>query len=674
MRAPLYLGRPVFDPKPFTRLDPVALADDGCWHIPSNWTSIFPSEGRVFSPHLSGFVEGDLFAFGTEPNQRIDAGPDHLLVVETKQVMEVLDFRAFDPEVARRRLVEEGLTNIIPGTEAVVAALPDHLCVVVRMIKHPTRDVWVADMHGLEQLVKYAFDVRLFDGDLIKDHWISVPGITVGPAMGGTNWCPDCDLLEFVMKRLRKTVPQGHGMITRAQISHFVAYLAQAELLPSSSGDLNPLLDRFKSFIQKVQMNLATVAELVDIVCALEPVAERLEAELARRRVELEQQTRKELETHIRAELQPEIDTLSAERKRLVSEVEQGREGILKIQAYSKTMRNALVRDLLEVLEQLGQAPPNAECTVQELTKRLGASLKDQNSVFEALASSAPPWATPTYADSPPSDWTTFSESLKSTAWRHGYAAEDLMLADIAARAGELVVLSDDHYDFVSCYADLVCAGDLVRHVLDPAVVNLDDLWFQPGSERSTAFRRAWSLAQFDQDRFRIVLLDGINRTPMDLWVPTLLDILKDGRRPANLLVFGTFGSSFLDGKRVWLGMEKVVAALCPERSSDLPFQIRACASGKETPRTRFDAAMVPVPSRTEMRDVLDSWEGRFDADAQTRMLAFYRAGRPLSTELETEAWAAALAEVDDPSCDGNAMARLNKGRTWLHNLLTNQD
>lgn len=232
----LYLGRPAFDPKPYTRLEPVAQAMDGGWQVYQDFTEVLPKEGRVFAPRLPGFSSRSLLAFSAETNSKNDQERDLYILAQQWGIQEVLDFRSVEVEAARRQLVELGLQQLLFGTDVVVAALSDSTCTVVKMVRHPTDSRWVADIDGLEHLEVRSFDKRLFAKSKIENRWVTVPGVTVGPTVGIVNWCRDSDFLDSVLKRIRKLLPQGATGIQRAQIAPLVARLAQAELLPSGGG------------------------------------------------------------------------------------------------------------------------------------------------------------------------------------------------------------------------------------------------------------------------------------------------------------------------------------------------------------------------------------------------------------------------------------------------------
>ncbi len=637
----LYLGHPAFDPKPYTRIVPLAQATEGCWRAYGNWTNALPTEGRVFAPRLNSFREGDPLIFSIEPNQRIDSGPDRYVAVDPRPVSEVLDFRSVEPEEARRSLIERGVHSLIPASDSIVAALKDGTCVRVKMERHPTLGHWVANIDGLETLTAFVFDARLFEGDRIGGRWIAVPGITVGAPAGVFNWCRDSDFLEIVLKRLRKATPQADISLTRGQVSQLMTYLVRAELLPTVGTELNSFHERLQSFAPNLAHDVQLIDKLIDAICALRPI----ETQLALRREEIEADLRRGLEDRLLQELAEQMEPLSAERDRLAAEVselsarlDRERGKVQEAIADAEGARQAVRDELSMVLSQLADAPTSTEDTVSTLAARIGTRLKEPAQDFGILAAPGAPWTKPDFNQKPFHDWTTFSQTLRTSSLRGGYDFTDLMLIDVAARSGELVVLPEDRAGgVIGCYADAIGGGDAVHHILDPTILSVDDLWRQPSNCRPTAFARAWSAASYDSRRFRLVLLEGLNRTPVDLWVPTMVDLLKDPRRPSNLLVFASIGPSLLDKDRLWRAMDQSVVALAPIPNAGLTPHLLARASGREPSTSCFDAASVPSPKADDILEVLAEFEDNTDGVCLRRLASIYRAALALATEIDIE-------------------------------------
>ncbi len=664
MSQSLYLGRPLYQPLPHTRIEPLALAEDGGWRTYSNWTQALPNEGRVFAPRLPGFAATELFAFHVEPNPRGPQDKDQLVVVEPRKLFEVLDFRRVPSEIVRSRLVERGIPRMLSGSDTVVAALGHGTCAVVKMVRHPVSDRWVADIEGLECLEIYSFNERLFEGDRIDDRWIAVPGLTIGIALSVVNWCRDADFLDTVLKRLRKI--NGAGALTRAQISQVVMQLDRADLMPAGGADLDPMATRLRDFAPILNSNLEKVDEIVTVLGDLDSVRERLEAEIGARQASLEAEIRREVETRVLRELEESLADLNAERDRLAQEaaVMQSAADEAKAEADAKRValeraRSAFTEELGLILSELNEAPPDGAAGLDTVVSRLVSRLGERGGAFEVAANRGPPWATPRFTAAELKTWSEFEQTLDTMARRWGYASEDLRLADVAARAGRLVLLPEESgAKFVACYADALAGGGFARNTLDPSVICVDDLWRQPGSVHVTAFARVWATARLIPTRYHIVLLDGLHRTPTALWLPSLFEVLDDVRRPDNLLVFATMGEDFVDPQRVWSGPDTSLTALTPKASQGTSPRILARASGVRQPQTCFDALQAPVPAAAEIVNFLTNIETGGSPMSLEVAAAAYRAAWVFGAE-RAASMARTLAHVEEAPA-------LVAGAKWL--------
>lgn len=87
--------------------------------------------------------------------------------------------------------------------------------------------------------------------------------------------------------------------------------------------------------------------------------------------------------------------------------------------------------------------------------------------------------------------------------------------------------------------------------------INLEDIWVQPNRGVKTGFARAWLNAVDDVDSYHIVWLDGINRTAMDLWLPSLIGVINGNNRPKNLLIVASISDDFVEKERTWQNLNK---------------------------------------------------------------------------------------------------------------------
>ncbi|WP_291838318.1 hypothetical protein [Brevundimonas sp.] len=619
MTDPLYIGRPVYEPKPHTRLDPLALVEDGAWRVYKDWTKALPKEGRVFAPRLTGFTVRSLVAFKIAPN--LTGEKDECLVSDPKPVIEVLDFRHADAEAARRRLVEDGLSQILSGCTSVVAALPDGLCVVVPLVRHPSTEAWVADIVGLDHLQTHLLDQRLFSGDKIDGHWIAVPDVTVGALAGQVNWCRDADFLESLLKRLRKSTQQGAGSLSRAQITHLVGQLVRGELLPSDGADLESYRDRLEAFGAGLVTNLESVDKIVAVLGDQQSVQEGLEAFIAERKTVLEAELRSTLEASYLQDLEASFSSYNEQRDQLATEVaalqsslEIQRSQLDEERTQVKEARAALSTDLLELLAELDEEPLLEDADVARLGKRLAVRLGDPGHTFTTAAAAASPWAAPEHPDATLRPWAELDQVVVKTAQRWGYLADDLRIIDVCARGGMPVLLPEQVAgDLVACYAELIAGGGMSRHVLDPSVISVEDLWRPPGSARLGAFAKAWARARLDPARYQVVLLDGLHRTPSALWMPTFIDVMREARRPPNLLIFVSTGETPVDPERAWDLADDGMVAFSPTTSAGLPAAFLSRMAGKERSAAVFNAAEGPQPTVADLLKATEKLETALD-------------------------------------------------------------
>jgi hypothetical protein len=632
---------------------------------------------------MGGFHMGDVFVFSVEPTRRPDPEKDLSLVCDPVPIEEVIDFRAVDQEIARRTIVEFGITSLMPGTARIVAALADGTCVMVRMKRHPPDDWYVAELDGLDELPTYALDASVFSGDKIRGHVVAVPGITVGQQLGTINWCRDADFLESVLKRLRRMSPASKPSIARAQVPSLVAYLSQVGLMPAGGKDLVPMRRRLASFSSEFAQNFQALNELVDAVCALRPVKEQLEEELALRRADLEEELRTELEQKVRTDLEQQMMSLTEAGSHLTAEVAELERECKRLghdadaaRETSDELKAALRNELVTVRTTLDEIPASAAESISQISERLVKRLRERDDNFDLVPGAYPPWGR-IHFRLPwlPSNWNDAPEALAGAAKRFGYAAAELTLADVAVRAGLLVVLPENEAaSFARCEASAMASGEVVRQILDPAIICLDDLWRQPSARAPTAFAHAWVAARLDPRRYRVVLLDGLQRTPMDLWLPALTDVIAAPSRPRNLLLFASIGGGSIDPARVWKEIDQVVVSIYPERATGLTPELLADLSGKPPLASCFDAEAAPRPSRPEILEFLDDCSADWSPTRLRVVINELLAAWPLRGQISPAEMARSFSRDAGAKASEPHRELLLKGADWLRTVLASAE
>jgi hypothetical protein len=291
----------------------------------------------------------------------------------------------------------------------------------------------------------------------------------------------------------------------------------------------------------------------------------------------------------------------------------------------------ALGEDLSALLDTLSQVPGNAT------RKKIAGYLSGRFSKSpEVWPSPAPPWARQSDATRENLHWSEFSARLRDNAEQFGFGFEDIAFADVAARSGRIVLLpAQEATAFVRCYAGVVAGECWARHVLDPAVLSADDLWRRPLTSEPAPLSLGWTAAKLDPGHYRIVLLDGVHRTPLDLWAPSFIEVLQSCDRPVNLLVCASFGPELLDAARGWDGVAEGMAAFSPKPRSGLNAEVLGAAVGKPTRKSRFDPTMLEPPTDSDLLQHIAAISQEASATAIARSLAAVRAAHPLIPELD---------------------------------------
>lgn len=679
MMSPIYLGEPLFDGRTYTRVEPLAVAHKGAWRTVQNWSKRLPTEGKAFAPRQLPFQRGQVFAFDTQPNTRRETDGDLCLVDECSEVAEVMDFRNRDPETARRALVEIGLKTLAPGTNKVIAALPDGVCVVVPMERLTESKTFVASLQGLDELPVHSFDPSVFDGDRIEGRIFSIPNVTVGSSISATNWSRDVDFIETVLRRLRKVTAAGTPPVPLARMGSVAAYLGRAGLTPALGADLEPLRTRMSSVAATLGDNLTAVDDLVDLVSSLRPIEERLEerleTSLAERLTAAETKVRAEAETRLKGELDALEHDVATRRMRLEAEladlealVQIAREETTEVKEAREELQVALRDELLALEGEVEGGLADVGVESRALLGRIGTRLRSRGANVELTAADVPPWArTRLKVQGDARPWDALAQTLDASAKRFGYAPDELLVADVAVRAGAFVVLpQSEAANFIRCHASVMAWGEVIRQVLDPSILSVDDVWRQPGGGKPTAFANAWVAAHLDARRYRIVLLDGLQRTPMDLWLPSLMEVLATPARPRNLLIFATLGERPIDPGRLWRGLESAAVAFHPTPKAGVTADLLAGATGTPGTASGFDAADVPAPNRADLLAFTDDYPGDPERDALRRVTEVLRSAWPFSPTINPTEMALAFAPTTD---EGRYRRILADGAAWLRSI-----
>jgi hypothetical protein len=164
-----------------------------------------------------------------------------------------------------------------------------------------------------------------------------------------------------------------------------------------------------------------------------------------------------------------------------------------------------------------------------------------------------------------------------------------------------------------------------------------------------------------------VVLLDGLQRTPMSLWLPSLVEVVAAPSRPRNLLLFASLSRDVLDPGRAWPGLERAVIGLVAARSAVVSPHILATASGSAVVVSNFDAKVASTPSRSDVLEFIDDHGAEGAPAMLERTTSILRAAWALAPAIVPSQIASAFVGGND--VDDRFRSHLVAGAAWLRSV-----
>jgi hypothetical protein len=645
--------------RPIARIACQAKAVNGAWHK-KNLSNELPPVGKVFSPSLPWIQQRQSVAVIAKPNPReVGEGNDQLIVEEAFSLRQILDFRQLGMEAARRRLIEEGLVRISPFSNELIVAFSDTQCAVVKMVLHPEGGRFVT---APGTVALYQFNAAVFEGVDFDGIYFEVPGITVGELQDEMTWLLDQDLLEKLLKGLKKIDAEGPS---RAERERIIALVIRAQKLATENTDWAYLQDWLQSFLPQILTNIETPARIADTLMQTRPIQEALEQQ----QQQAFEQVRIDIEPRVRAVIETDLEYLTAKCQTLNSEIQQQQDTqkALEQQASSTQqlidkLKSQLTKEIDTLNHTLGEMKDQNTPVFQKLLGRLHHVLGEEANLLAPIDQSIPPWSriqTANKAQKVAID--DLTQCFRAESRRSGVSSDDFRYLDVALRSGALVVLPQQAAEaMIPGYAKVVTGGSFVREPLGPGVLSLNDLWAQPASGERTGLAHAWSSALLTPDRFHLVWLDGLNRTPMDLWLPSLVGAIRNIHRPMNLILVASVDAGMLDEKRTWPEL--------PNTSLPLEFTLEA-VRGAPTPIGNSVS-----PQTTYLPFV----PYRVDRAEQRAYLSEQDDCKLLTFSMEAELYRAEAMYSTDPAAISGRLEQFSRkreqGRLWLTKLLEDNE
>lgn len=531
-----------------------------------------PPEGKLFSPNLADFAEGQILTCGIAQNPRRDKpDQDAFLVDQPLTATEVFDFRISGPDRAREDLFENGIELHRSGNQEVVVAISERECCKVQMQFDGGSGKHFALKQNLEQFPVYPINSTFFTSKKVENRYFAVPNLVTGAVISRINWLSDQDFLELVLKRIRRA--HSGAPFSRNDIQGLARFLSEIDVLSTFSTDWEETSKRAARLVAAVESNLETLFQVADLFSKSPSVLEKVE----NRRAELEQNLKEELRPHVKQLLEGENTELQKQKSVLIESIQSLEEKA----SQTKSQCEKTLSELKTAKDLLNRTYDGAQNVIDAITAN---SVRDASKISDALAEHvpsaqgkishplSPPWSREGSREAVKElPIEELHEAVKKLLTGSNVSAEDLLALDAIARSGNIpLLLGPSGVELASLYANLAAGGQLVREMLNPATICMDDLWRSSASSEITGFAKSWLQAQNNPERTYIVLLENINNSPLDFWLPSLEKTVHTREYPKNLIVLASICGAFVDSAHsISLSSTSMIPVFCETGEAD---------------------------------------------------------------------------------------------------------
>jgi len=659
MSETFYLGHTDYKPKPYTRINCIAKAINGAWKKQSLIDEL-PAVGKVFAPSLAWVEENQLIAITIQANpKQVDDGQDHYIVKDAFSPNIVLDYRSRSMEQIRYTLIESGLNNISPYTDEIIVALSDTECLVVKVKPHPSHGRYVTSPGTIDI---YSFNKAIFEGDTFNGQFLEIPEDTVGDFIREITWKLDQELLGDVLKKIKQFDEIDLSKRDREKI---ISILHRALEITDENEDWDSINEWIVGYSQRVTLSLGTPELIASTLFGMSSVREELE----RLKSQDRQKYLNEEKPVIRQKIESELKDLNDNREILNVEIKENEENLrdLKVivsecQDRISNLKSQLLYEIKQLNQTFGDIQDLDSQDNSQLLERFKKALQDSGKLISPFDSSIPPWSQGNEAENISLiNNLEFPTILKEQAKKTGIPTEEMKLLDVSLRSGALTILPQQSAEIlIPKYAQVITGGVFFREPLGPNILNLDDLWVQPSLGKSTGFARAWSTALQNPEQYHIIWLDGIQRTAVDLWLPSLVGVLYGSNRPKNLLIVATLANKFLDADRLWRDLPNFSIPIASEIENIRSKSLVQGIYKKDVQLTRLHIQ--------ESEFCIDKDIDEYRYEMEERKLA------PHMLETEIRLYLAESLLVDEKSSISDRLKKYStlreNGQKWLESLL----
>jgi hypothetical protein len=548
------------------RTPPRALAGDEVLEA-------FPHTGRVSWYDLPADIEKySWWGFRVEESPTWDPDKprhDQMQTMGTPlRAVEIIDLRPLgDEDAVRQVLTGRGVTlSHTPAALVYLWTSPDRWVGPVKLVPHATSaGQWIVDPHALHHPINVALaapDIYIaaftFEGTRRRFH---VPQGKAGQREGRVDWTADDELLKRVLRDIRSMDPEFTDKlgISKQMIVHAVDRLKRHAFVGGEP--------------EVVDQRLRRAARLIERVGARVDMARRIEDEVFRLPVfqdEIARRVREEASEAVRVALtaaQDQLATLAARVQSLRADEAKIWDDLAVLTAERQaeeariTAKRAELAQEREALEQRhDEIRRQFEERVQTLAANPGAMLADlavlrmvvsggegtaqtvtttlPETLHTASIPIAPrprtpcginPQVAPTIDDP-----NTLRQSLRLAGRRRGIPSRALQAIHATIVGGGLpVVTGQDALGALEAYAEAVSGGAILCVPVSPTTLEPADLLGR-ADNRGEFVPQASGLidllldahAEGPDGPLRVVVLEGLNRAPVDAYLTPLLDVM----------------------------------------------------------------------------------------------------------------------------------------------------
>lgn len=526
----------------FAHLEPLYQSTDHrTWReIPPPVNRVFPSRGLVFWHNAPAHLaKGSYWQFGIVEHPHYDGSerPEKYQVSSAEPMIEIIDLRGYEEKVIRRWLTETGLQlDTPPVASHVLFWVDEEFWVGPVRVTNTGRDLKIDANEDLTRLQRRRLPSSEASWLNLEHRRIVLnPRRDMGDPVGICNWMTDAQFASGLLRRLRKLDRDAFDRlkITYGVFDEYVKAMEQAGLIGHDLEielgrrerlrDLRATIDKNASFLEEAVSVLYEIEGIphelekrkeAEYKRILEEQEERLKTELAERRQEIEN-------------LEKEIENKRLELKRLQDEIDSKNE---ELDLLASRFEDALAARLARLLE-----------TPQEAFAELA--------LFHKVFAPSAPVARdcpPAQAEVTPNPSSSALRTTRIVEIRHLInalgsnlsirGASPLMAQDLHAAflSGLLpIVTGSKAFEALEAYAWTVTGGRLCWIPVSPATFEPRELLgrFDAASKRIIPHPGGVLdilIEAQGTDRLYLIVLEGVNRAPVESYLFPLLDIFSD--------------------------------------------------------------------------------------------------------------------------------------------------